>query len=329
MRETLHQLTLTLALPIAVGAVWMARAERAEPPARERATAYRVELDDLPLPIRERLRTPGFATPVPASPGVPEEAEPLRERPLFERPSRPEPVPVDLAGRAGATRVFGAAPSPRAVRQPLDAPTPTPAPRPALRAAAPIALTAPSLSSRRAAASSTLPSATPGAIATPQPSADAPAADADPLASKRERIFARQDLPSPVHGGPVRDGFQTRGKPISIPRAPGRIDPGKHVRDPIPGRTPLLPSTPIARANDRAEDFSLPITELPRFEPHEVAKPEPSFDFEPEIEARTPVQSSSHRPIFRFLPIPEPGSAILFGASLAALGALRRRWHPV
>ena len=44
MRETLHQLTLALALPITVGAVWIARGDRIEPVVRERATAYRVEL---------------------------------------------------------------------------------------------------------------------------------------------------------------------------------------------------------------------------------------------------------------------------------------------
>ena len=59
VRENLRQLGLALALPIAVVAVWAVRGESAGAPARESATAYRAVLADLPLPTRERLRTPG------------------------------------------------------------------------------------------------------------------------------------------------------------------------------------------------------------------------------------------------------------------------------
>jgi hypothetical protein len=294
MRETLYQLTLTLALPIAVGAVWVARAEWAEPPARERATAYRVELDDLPLPIRERLRTPGFELEAPAARPTPEEGAPTRERPIFETRSQPEPEPLDLAARAGSRGAQFAAPSPRAVQQPLDAPAATP--RAAPRIGSPIAITAPSLSHRGTAAR--LAPSTTGA-----PSADLPVVDADRVLSKQDRILERKRLLSPS------DDFRFRGpgRPIAL------VDPH--------GRKPLVPSDPI----DRPKDFSRPISELPRLEPPQSAKPEPSVDFGPEIEEPTPVQRSSLRPTFRFVPVPEPGSAILFGAALGALGALRRR----
>jgi len=298
MRETLYQLTLTLALPIAVGAVWMARAERAEPPARERATAYRVELDDLPLPIRERLRTPGFELEAPAARQIPEDGAPTRERPSFEAPSQPEPEPFELAARAGSRAALVAAPSPRALQPPLGEPAPTP--RAAPRIGSPIAITAPSLSQRGTAAQ-------PVPSATGTPSADRPAVDADRVLSRQDRILERKRLLSASDD--VR--FRGPGNPIAL------VDP--HLRK------PLVPSDPI----DRPRDFSPPISELPSFEPPRSAEPAPPIDLEPEIEEQTPVVWNKLRPTFGFLPIPEPGSAILFGTSLAALGALRRRGHPV
>ncbi len=59
MREVLHQLTMALALPIAVSAVWAIRgnpADSSDPLLR--ATPYRVALAALPLPSAERLREP-------------------------------------------------------------------------------------------------------------------------------------------------------------------------------------------------------------------------------------------------------------------------------
>ena len=177
MRETLHQLGVTLALPIAVGAVWIARAERAEPPVRERATAYRVELAELPLPIRERLRPPGFAAGAPVARQAPEDAAAGRQRPALEVLSQLAPAPVDLAAQADSQRTLVAAPSPRAEHETTRATRCL-----LLRAAPPIALAAPSLSSRRAAAPASTSPSTASERPTPSPGkpvADRPASDAD------------------------------------------------------------------------------------------------------------------------------------------------------
>lgn len=396
MRETLHQLTLTLALPIAVGAVWIARAERAEPPVRERATAYRVELADLPLPVRERLRTPGFAAPMPVARKAPEDSAPRRERPMLEGPSQPAPAPVQLAVETDSKRDVVAAPSPRAAEKTLGA-LPR-ASQAALRTAPPIALAAPSLSSRRGTApAATVPVAPSEVAAPPQIAAvtgigkaasRAPAAGADPNAWKQDRLRGMQAAlsasprspqllggrgagaapvaaparavgKSPIVSGDVgrsspiatRDarepssivtgdvgksspvaatpiGTGDVGKPSPIASQRVEIDPGRREGSGIPGgrapevrtsegRTPLWSSRPI----DRVEDFSLPISDLPRYEPEPVKTVTP-VDLEPEISESTPIVQWF--PPRLLVLTPEPGSAILLGVSLAALGTLRR-----
>jgi hypothetical protein len=369
MRETLHQLTLSLALPIAVGAVWIARAERAEPPAREHATAYRVELADLPLPVRERLRTPGLAAPMPVARRAPEDSAPTPERPTLENPRRP--AAVEIAVESNSKRDVVAAPSPRAAEVALVA-LPV-ASQAALGTAAPVAPAAPLLSSRSgtapaatvpAAASETAPP--PVIVAATGTGKAASAAGADPNAWEQDRVTAMHAARSaspqspqplvargtgaepvaaparavgnspivtgdvgkspPIAATPIATGDV--GKPHTIASQPLEIDPGRREGSGTPGgrapevlpsegRTPLLPSRPI----DRVEDFSLPISDLPRFEPEPV-NTVTSRDPEPKILESTPiVQLFAPRLLVL---VPEPGSAILFGVSLAALGALRR-----
>jgi hypothetical protein len=88
----------------------MVRAEPAETPIPERATAYRVELADLPLPTPERLRRPGEGTGWRGDRAIPEEptlasawkgVHPAAVEPALARPntkpnpsSGPVPQPV-------------------------------------------------------------------------------------------------------------------------------------------------------------------------------------------------------------------------------------------
>ncbi len=381
MREALHQLTLSLALPIAVGAVWIARAERVEPPARESATAYQVELAELPLPIRERLRTPGFATEVPVARRAPEDSVSPRKRPVLEGSPGLAPSPVDLAVGAGSKRDFVASPSLRGAAQEALSALP-PAPPAALRGAPPIALAAPSFSSRRGMAPAEMvpPAASESAAPTQtgKPVAVAPAVDADPSpwkqdVSKRAPLMpmqaalsaARYDpeplrgrgvgagagpvaatrhvgkpspiaagdvgKPSPIAAGdvgkPLSIATGDAGKPPSIATGPVRIDrspPEKFAH--ADGHAPLLPPGLI---EDR---LSLqPLSRVPSFLPVDLplvalqnAKREAPIDRVSDFSVSPPIPSwIGLRPTL-FVLIPEPGSAILLGASLAALGASRR-----
>jgi hypothetical protein len=119
--------------------------------------------------------------------------------------------------------------------------------------------------------------------------------------------------PSPNDATPMDIGDV--GKPPTIARQP--VDAGRPEDPGNPGRSPLLPSRPI----DPIEDFSLPISDLPRYEPERV-NPVPPVDRELEIPESVPiVRLLAPRTLVL---IPEPESAILLGASLAALGLLRR-----
>jgi len=155
MRESLHQLTPTLALPIAVAAVWTLRGDPAGTVSRETANAYRVELAELPLPTRERLRTPGEVFDWRAPRVTPEDPIPRHRHPAL--PNQFPPPPVDLADPAGSQTAVAAPPSPReepdlpgAVPR---APLPAPSGAPALVAAAPAAASRPRASAPKAVAS--------------------------------------------------------------------------------------------------------------------------------------------------------------------------------
>jgi hypothetical protein len=358
MRETLHQLTLTLALPIAVGAVWIARAERAEPPTLERATAYRVELADLPLPVRERLRIPGFAAPTPVARRAPEDSAPRRDRPLLGDSSLP--APVELAVDTDSKRDVVAAPSPRAAEEALVA-LPL-ASQAALGTAPHVAPAAPSLWWRRETAlAATVPIAASQAAAPPEIAAatgtgkaasGATAAGADPNAWEQDRVTAMQVARSASPQSPQPLGGRGAGAaPVAAPaRAVGNSpivtgDPGKSTpiaatpisTSPVANQSPAerpedpnghVPLTPPG-LSDRVPDLSwqpdspsapsLPSIDLPLPALEHAAAN--SVDFGPDEPPSSP-------PIVRLFAsptlVPEPGSAILLGASLAALGALRR-----
>lgn len=386
MRETLHQLTLTLALPIAVGAVWIARAERAEPPALEHATAYRVELADLPLPVRERLRTPGLAAPIPVARRAPEDSAPASEQPTLE--NSPRPAPVELAVESHSKRDVVSAPSPRAadeIAAPLTAlQTPPPiapaplsltsrsgtapaaiVPVPASTAAPPVIVAA--TGTVKAASEATPAGADPNAwdrlSAIQAPLSRSPqlpggrGAGAEPVAAPARAVgnspIVTRDIgkSSPIAATPI--ATSDVGKPSPIASQPVEIGPGPaQILAHADGHAPLVPPGPL---EDRWQDFSLPpeshgrsiapahftlplLPALPVLETAdtksgghllpppvlEIAQMPASIDLaSPDISEPAPAFAwATFRPTLVL--VPEPGSAILLGTSLAALGVLRR-----
>ncbi len=131
MRERLYQLTVSLALPVTVAAVWIVRGEPAGVVSRERATAYRVELAELPLPTPERLRAPRGASDWRGAQATASEDPSVRHR----RAALPElaaPPPVALAAETGSEPDRSAGASPRVAQPelPLATRTNVLAPRP-------------------------------------------------------------------------------------------------------------------------------------------------------------------------------------------------------
>jgi hypothetical protein len=388
MRESLHQLTVTLALPIAVTAVWIARGDATEPRRHERATAYRVELAELPLPTRERLRAPGLSTAAPAPrPAPQEEAAPPERRAVPPAAPQADADAVDLAFLTDSDRE--AALASRTDSEPeriapstlpsLDtlgaAPRGTPSP---IRGAAPAAQAAPSLASSpvKSSASQVASTATaePASAQTAQSSEPAPVSSAGPLLTARPnrqlaqpvarpvddtaagRPVGREPVVRPVDNTPVTRladdtsvGGQVAntpvGRPVDDTPAVGHAI-GKELGNPSPifqePRNDRGPSDIPARSDGSAplvphgeklivawtEDFSLPLEEQPSVLPTDP--PPLALDAQEnqpghEIAIEIPVPGSILRfsgPTF--FVIPEPGSGILLGASLAALGVLRR-----
>jgi hypothetical protein len=190
----------------------------------------------------------------------------------------------------------------------------------------------------------------------------APASGAEPLLAQRARpsndtptLRAVDNTPAvrPVDktpvtrladntpvGGPV--GSTPVGRPVDNPPAVAHPVGNPSIQEPrndqrpsdIPARpdgsAPLVPhgENPIVAW---AEDFSLPPdsqpsvvpADLPPFVAPATAENKPDPAFASEIPVPAPIFFwTSMRPTL--LVIPEPGSGILLGASLAALGALRR-----
>jgi hypothetical protein len=252
VRETLRQLGSTLALPVAIGVVWMVRAEPAETPIPERATAYRVELADLPLPTPERLRRPGEGTGWRGARAIPEEPSTRQRRAAL--PIVSAPAPVDLAIEVPIAALEPA----RALARPDGKPIPSRGPVSLSDNAKGFAKPSPIVMGR-----------------------------AEPQGIPREKFegFAGPTSPQPL--GPATH------EPFELTLDATLFEPSVQPKD--------LPQLPLEAAaapkiTILEHDISLPAGVIPWF----AARP-------------TAVRT-----------IPEPGSALLFGAALVALASARR-----
>ncbi len=107
MRESLHQLSLALALPIAVAMVWIVRGDPSGDHGSQTARAYRVELAELALPVAQHLRAPRTPVEWRHAPRASEEATARHRRSLL--PETAAQPPSELALEAGSERDRGAA----------------------------------------------------------------------------------------------------------------------------------------------------------------------------------------------------------------------------
>jgi len=405
MRETLHQLTLTLALPISVVTVWVVRGEPAGTAALETASAYRVELADLPLPTRERLRTPGEAFDWRAPRVTPEDPTPRHRR--LALPNQFPPPPVDLADDASPETAVAVPPSPRDGQEPPGA-VPR-APLPALSDAPALVAAAPSVVSRRGASGSTGVAPTVSATVSTVPAESKTGSSAAKTAvqtitgssatkgvaqSSTGTSSAHPPAQSSTGSSVARALVQTSsGKSVAnenstgvlpsqsdsspVPAAAPEPAPGPLRRDwepeifnqpdSIPDRTipnhgwnpakdPTRGPDPVESARNLPEQFPNPIGHAPLMPPGRPAdppiglsrkpdSPEPELEW-PDLPLPAPASAAAHGfsdpsedfstpdsiPFgwnaswpTAFVMIPEPGSALLLGAALAALGAARRR----
>jgi len=234
MRETLHplihQLSLALALPLAVTAVWIVRGDPAGVHGTQTATAYRVELADLPLPAPQRLRAPREATDWLGVRRHPE--DPIARRRRAALPESAAPQPVELGVEAGPEQARVVAPSPRDGQPQLTATTGAPA----LAASPPLPVTTPLIVASRAAAVPAridAPESNGGAaIKAPEPDPDAEAAaGASTALEKTGRARADSDSVRVADGAAVV-----------------KIAAGSDV----PTRNPMTPSAKTAPAPTRS-----------------------------------------------------------------------------
>lgn len=364
MRESLRQLTLTLALPTAVIAVWAARGEPAGSAARELATPYGVELAELPLPKRERLRPPGSGVVWQAPRATAEDPSLRPPRPLLSDPSPPAPPPVAFGAEAAPAIGIADAPSPRPAAEP-----PGVAPdaiRPALRSGIPVLVAAgaavgpqraapyPAMATGSAAPAQSAPESRIASPAAPttgaKPGAGEPAASAHPGSAKAVRIASTPSF-RPISGTPsgknLAKGFsiadylrntpfswRANHAPIDTPTDTGRVgsDESRGQGRENPNDRPLF--TPAGPAWDPAIDLSLgpeepePAVELPDLPLQALETPAASHAFGRNDDfsgGAAPVLVWLASPSPTFKPIPEPGSALLVGAALAGVAAARRR----
>jgi hypothetical protein len=352
MREVLRQLGSTLALPVAIGVVWMVRSEPASIPALESATAYRAELAELPLPTPERLRPPGETTRWQGARVIPEQSDARQRRAAL--PVVPASPPVDLAVEEAPEPEIAAAPRAAADPSVTDLPTVRSVP-PSFAA---LVAAAPSLGSHRARSvpARTAPS-TPEAPAqgTPERGAQkraAPARPAEPVATapgttaiagalqaarraalEPEPALARPDTRPIASRGTSSLAVHAKGWLVPAPTVVDRTEPGKPTLErPVKtdGPAALPPPGPAA---DKPFEVSLHPTP---FEPSIHPKDLPKLPVETPAAPKIPVldqKISAPDQVFLGLVsrpraiqmIPEPGSAVLIGVALAALGAARRR----
>jgi hypothetical protein len=396
MREPLRQFSLALALPLSVIAVWTVRGDPAGTAPLEFATAYRVQLAELPLPTPERLREPGGETAWQARRLIPEDPSTNRRRLLLPNP--PAPPPVDLAAQTDPAIEIADPPSPR-TGHPTPGVEPI-APRPALRSAPELVAAVPAIGSRRAARVATAAAAsagpaqaapessgagvseptTPAKSATRSPgavvstSAAKPAriaaVDTTPARASREiaptRSLAPVPVPEPARGlpaispivglakrSPAAERAKTwpivgpeksspiaelaKGSPIvdlakSWPISTGRVGSDESPRREFENASGYAPLTPPGLTGDGAGDLSLesdafdtpvrlPDLPMPALETV-AASHAGGWDSESAAPDRARGLFASPSTSLRL--IPEPGSALLLGAALVAIGTARR-----
>jgi hypothetical protein len=352
MREILHQLTLALALPLAVATVWLVRGESGDAPRFESAVAHRVQLAPLPLPEKSQLRAPRTALDwrrapaeaemplAPRRPALPQEpapplalavnaepaSSPIEAAPL--RAARVDAAPAVAARRAAppttlpllATLPGLASPAAgpaRVARTAAKADVASAAAKPALRAvasAAPAATAKPIASPRIAPALHHVgsPGAAPRERAGLAPLDDAwrerakTSAPSPALAHGLREIDQALDL-LPGHAKDTRSRFEQL-----VPTLPASAHPRELAASPAPPLAALpLPSAPAPDLG-----FAFPVLETLAAQLDDLADARDVFGFGSE-----PV----YAPALRVTAIPEPGSAWLIGAGLAAVAAVRRR----
>ena len=349
MRETLRQLGLTLAFPVAVGVVWMVRAEPAATPVPASATAYRVELADLPLPIPERLRQPGEATRWQGARVIPEESSARNRRAAL--PIVPAPTPVDLAVEEAPELEIAASSSPHAVVDPSH--EAIVAPRSAPLGVAALIAVAPSPGSHRPRSVPTSAASTESetpAQSTPEraeqtqaakPVTTVPSTLALASAVKEGRLaavepapdFARPNTKPNPSSGPVPQPDYDRILPKLTPIVVGGTEPEKSPHEKFEKTDwPASPTPPGPATHEPFIVSPFPKPFEPSFQPKDPPRLPFIDDAAPEIAVLEPEISSPELPFpwlasrpRMLLTIPEPGSAVLIGVALAALGAARRR----
>ena len=216
MRETLHQLSLALALPITVAAVWIVRGDPAGVHATQTATAYRAELADLPLPTPQRLRAPREASDWL---GVHRQSEdPIARRRRAALLDLAAPKPVALAVEAGSEQARVVAPSPRDGQPSL-----TGAPALAAPDALPTVSTPLLVASRAAAVPARVdtPESDAGAaVEAPEPDPDADAAAGASTASEKTAVARAETPAAPARSFAVLSAVPA-DRPSSAKPAPG------------------------------------------------------------------------------------------------------------
>lgn len=257
MRETLHQLTMALALPLAVTAVWVVRGNPGPVEATETATAYRAELAALPLPRSERLRAPREA--IDWRRAQRETEEPIAPR---LRVTLPEPAParpVALTPSDDSARDRGVLAAPR-VAAPELPPVSDPSPR-AARAAQPTVATLPAV----------VPSAASSLARVAASEADASEATAESQPEPAAKT-AKLAPATPASGSkPVARAFDEGVRASQAPTV-AKLDVAANVptRDPVklastasatPAHTaPAVVAASAARTNASAPKSPPPIT---------------------------------------------------------------------
>ena len=229
MRESLYQLSLTLALPLAVTAVWIVRGDPAGVHATQTATAYRAELADLPLPTPQRLRAPREAADWLGVHRHPD--DPIGRPRRAALPDLAAPPPVELAVEAGTGPDWGVAPFPRDGQPPRTDASAFAAPDafPILPTPLIVASRTAAVRARTGAADSDVSAA----VETPEPDPDTEvAADASTASERTGVAHAGGDSARAADGVPVVKLAAGASVPTRISVNPSAETPAAPMRSP-------------------------------------------------------------------------------------------------